>query len=261
MTFLKEVFSCKREQLTIRGNILKPETEGKLPTVILSHGFASNANDIKNYAAHFANDGYICVSFDFCGSGRSKSDGDSVDMTLSSEKKDLSTIIDYVKQLDEVDEDHLILAGCSQGGLVSALVAAEREDEIEKLILYYPAFCIPDHAKRGKILGASFDPNNIPETFKVFLMTFGGDYIREAQSLDVYKAACTYKKSVLICHGTKDTIVSLDYAYRAQEEYPNAKLVTIKNGDHGFNIIGFKRAMAATDDFLANQLTMDVEAR
>lgn len=73
----------------------------------------------------------------------------SLEMTVLTEKEDLSTVLDYVKNQPFVDSNHIFLMGCSQGGFVSALLAAERENEIEKLILNYPALCICDDCRKG----------------------------------------------------------------------------------------------------------------
>jgi len=75
----------------------------------------------------------------------------------------------------------------------------------------------------------------------------GAKYALDAQNLDPYKEIRTYKKPVLICHGKADRSVDLSYALRAEREYPNAKLVAIPHGDHGFLFHGFKTAMAILD--------------
>lgn len=79
----------------------------------------------------------------------SKSDGKFKDMSLDTEKQDLLCVIDYVARLVYVDSSTLILAVESQGGFVSCMVAAERS--IDKLILLYPALCIPDDARKGYV--------------------------------------------------------------------------------------------------------------
>ena len=68
-------------------------------------------------------------------SGSGKSTGSSLGMSVLTEKADLLNVLDYVKGLDYVDPTRITLAGCSQGGLVSALAAAEREAEVERLVL------------------------------------------------------------------------------------------------------------------------------
>lgn len=129
--------------------------------MIVSHGFASCTRDTKKYARVFADEGFAAVCFDFCMSGSGRSTGSSLGMSVLTEKADLFNVLDYVKGLDYVDPARITLAGCSQGGLVSALAAAEQESEVERLVLYYPALCIPDDARRGHMINAKFDPDRV----------------------------------------------------------------------------------------------------
>lgn len=163
-------FEIDSQGCKLRGFILRPQRAGRLPAVIVSHGFGSCTRDTKKYARVFADEGFAAVCFDFCMSGSGKSSGSSLGMSVLTEKTDLLNVLDYVKRLDFVDPDHITLAGCSQGGLVSALAAAEREAEVERLVLYYPALCIPDDARRGQMINAKFDPDHVPEQFRALFI-------------------------------------------------------------------------------------------
>lgn len=103
----------------------------------------------------------------------SKSDGKFRDMSLETEKRDLLCVMDYVARLKYVNSSKLILVGESQGGVVSCMVAAERS--VDKLILLYPALCIPDDARKGKMLFMQFNPENIEDTLKCKLFRFSPD--------------------------------------------------------------------------------------
>ena len=46
-------FSCRRDELSIRGYIFRKET-GTLPAVILSHGFMANQRMVRHYAEFLA---------------------------------------------------------------------------------------------------------------------------------------------------------------------------------------------------------------
>lgn len=52
-----------------------------------------------------------------------------------------------LKKESFVDTDHIFLLGASQGGMVSAITAAEHTKEIRGLMLLYPAFVLVDDAK------------------------------------------------------------------------------------------------------------------
>lgn len=248
----RTAFEIDSQGCRLRGFILKPEKTGRLPTVIVSHGFGSCTRDTKKYARVFVEEGFAAVCFDFCMSGSGKSSGSSLGMSVLTEKTDLLNVLDYVITLDFVDPDHITLAGCSQGGLVSALAAAERESEVERLVLYYPALCIPDDARRGQMINAKFDPDQVPDQFRALFVRLGAKYALDAQGLDPYREICGFSKPVLIVHGTRDKLVDIRYSRRACEGYPDCRLVEVK-GDHGFIFSGFAAGRAATIEFLRSQ--------
>lgn len=226
----------------------------KLPIIIISHEFGLSMHSTARYAKRLVSNNYHIFIYDFCGSGSPfcKSKGlDSTQMSVLTKVEDLKSVIDYVSMLDIVDENHIILFGCSQGGLVSAITAAQMEEKIEKLILYYPALCIPDDARRGSMLGKSIDINNVPEKFKAIgYVTLGAKYVEDARNLDPWNEICSYTKPVLLCHGTSDGIVKICYARKAAEQYKNCKLVEINGAHHIFPIKGIKQAISETKRFI-----------
>jgi pimeloyl-ACP methyl ester carboxylesterase len=125
--------------------------------------------------------------------------------------------------------------GGSQGGFVSALFAANHPELVEKLVLFFPALCIPDDARAGKMMLAQFDPNNIPEVLHCGPMKLGRCYPADVMNLGPYEEIAPYEGQVLIVHGTKDNIVDLEYSKRAQKAYKNARLEIIRDGAHGFS--------------------------
>lgn len=247
--FAKKRFKINSQGYNLRGYILRPEGEGKLPVVIVSHGFASSTLNTNSYAMTFVEEGYVAICYDFCMSGSGISGGPSTNMSVLTEKEDLSNVVDFVKTLDYVDKNRICLAGCSQGGLVTALLAAEREDDIERIFLYYPALCIPNDARRGQMITAKFDPENVPNKFRALFVRLGSKYALDAKELDPYKEICKFKKPVLIVHGKQDKLVNIYYSRRAKMQYPNCKLVEV-NGDHGFIKFGFRAGKKATKEYL-----------
>jgi len=226
-------FTCQRDTLKIRGKIFGIEKQPK-PVIILSHGFLANMKTVEEYALLLAKK-YVTVIFDFCGGGlHSKSSGKSQDMTIFTEKEDLLSVISYIKQQPFVDPKHITLMGCSQGGVVSALAAKELGKDIEKMILLYPALCIPDDARKGKMMFYTFDPDNIPDLLGRFPMKLSGDYARTVINLDIYQAITGYKGPVLYLHGDKDDIVDISYARKGHKCFPKCEYHEIKKGGHGF---------------------------
>lgn len=213
-------FSCERDGLTIRGTEYKPQGEN-LPIAIVSHGFMAFQDTVRQYTEALAEMGYVAYCFDFCGGSvvKGKSDGKTTEMSVLTEVSDLETVIDYAKGQAYTDENHILLMGCSQGGFVSAITAAKGKHRIEKLILFYPALCIPDDARAGKMMLAKFDPNNIPELVNCGPMKLGRCYVSDVIGMNPYEEIKDFAGDVLIVHGTKDDIVKLEYSQKAYETY------------------------------------------
>ena len=169
-----------------------------------------------------------------------KSDGKTTDMSVLTEVSDLCAVIEYAKELDYTDSTKILLMGCSQGGFVSALTAAKLKNEIGKLVLFYPALCIPDDAKAGKMLWAKFNPQNIPEIVECGPMKLGRCYIADVVNMNPFDEIKGYEGDVLIVHGTADEIVANHYAeeaeiiYRAREQ-GSVQLHFIEGGQHTFS--------------------------
>ncbi len=149
--------------------------------------------------------------------------------------------------------------GCSQGGFVSALTAAKRKEQVSQLVLFYPALCIPDDARAGKMMFARFDPHNVPERFNCGPMRLGRCYVTDVLDMDPFAEITPYPGPVLIVHGTDDSIVHPDYSQRAFEAYskrcaPGASvcLEMIEGGAHGFSRKHDVLALEKLDSFLQN---------
>ena len=244
-------FSCQRDGLTVRGLEFRGPGEN-LPIVIVSHGFLANYGTTKGYAAQLARWGYAAYCFDFgggCVIGRS--DGRTEDMTVLTEVEDLLAVIGYARTVPGNDAARLSLVGCSQGGLVSALTAARLGERVERLALFYPALCIPDDARAGKMMFYKFDPADPPETLTGGPIRLGRGYALSVRDLDVMAEIAKYPGPVLILHGTEDRVVAPAYAGRAREAYDAAvprrcQLALLEGAGHGFD----RRADGAALDIL-----------
>ncbi len=233
-------FQCTREGLTIRGTEYRGEGDN-LPVAIVCHGFMAWQDSVRQYAKLLASMGYAAYCFDFNGGSvmKGKSDGKTTDMSVLTEVKDLEEVIAYTRSLPYT-ADTLLLMGCSQGGFVSALVAAKHPELVSKLVLFYPALCIPDDIRAGRMMMTKFDPKNIPERINCGPMKVGRCYAADVIDMDAFEAIKPYAGPVLIVHGTKDKIVHPDYAHRAVETYeqtaPNrVQLHMIQDGAHSFS--------------------------
>ncbi|MCD8326567.1 MAG: alpha/beta hydrolase [Lachnospiraceae bacterium] len=257
-------FTCKRENLRIEGMECYPENtreNEKFPAVILSHGFTGNYTDVLSFCRKFAAYGYAAFCFSFCGGGRkgqnpeTASEGDSRDMSLGTEVADLLSVVEYVKKSVYVIPEEIILVGFSQGGLVSGLAAAKPGSDIKKLIMVFPALRIPDHARRGRLGGASYDPFHVPEEIQCPVTVLGRQFHEEASRMDPFLELAPYKGPVLILQGTEDKVVNNSYAIRAKENYEpgQCELQLIQRMGHGYDERQEESLFASMRQFLADR--------
>lgn len=257
MNIQKRPFTCSRDRFSIRGVEYKCENNNRTP-VIMSHAFLSNQKIMKKYAQALALEGYVVFTYDFCGGALlGKSGGKFSDMSIDTEKGDLKAVIAYVETLSYVDGEKLILVGASQGGFVSCLVSSEYQDRISKLILLYPALCIPDNAREGKMLMVRFDPQRIEETLKSRPFHFSAKYPRSAIDINIFDEIRKIKIPMLIIHGSADKIVDVRYAKEAIDAAvdPASSLVILEDAGHGFNKKQFQEAIGHIIEYLKSEDT------
>ncbi len=246
-----EEFTCQRDDLMIRGLAYIPDGDN-LPIMIVSHGFLANYETTKKYAEWFAKRGYASFCFDFNGGGVGcKSEGKSLDMSVLTEAADLRAVIAYAQGREETDASDVTLMGASQGGFVSAMVAAEDAGIVRQLILFYPAFSIPDDARAGRMVAGTFDPHNIPEKLPCDYMELGRCYAADVMDIHFEDMIKPYRGPVLIVHGAQDSIVNVSYSEQADQVYENATLHIIPEGGHGFADEKIdQQALAYVDEFI-----------
>lgn len=237
-------FECRRDGLNIRGTEYRPDGRD-LPIAVVCHGFMAFQDTVRQYAKALAGLGYLSYCFDFSGGCviKGKSEGKTTDMSVLTEVKDLEAVLEYAGSRPYADPGKVLLMGCSQGGFVSAMTAAKPDSAVSKLVLFYPALCIPDDARAGKMMFAKFDPANVPDLIRCGPMKLGSRYVTDVLNMDPYEEIKGYSGDVLIVHGTKDKIVRLDYSQRAYQLYRDnaaggnskVELHVIEGGSHGFS--------------------------
>ena len=234
-------FSCYRDGLKINGTLFLPKTRKneKLPIAIVCHEFMANQLFSFPYAKALAGIGFAAFCFDFCGGGLvSTSWGSRRDMSVLTEISDLKAVIRFAQSLSNTDESELLLVGCSQGGLVAALTAAQMPETVNGLVLLYPALCIPDAARGGEMLWLKFDPSHIPEKMHAGPMPLGRRYAADVMNMDAFRQIAGYSGKVLLLHGDRDALVDISYAEKAESVYQAAgadvRFVVIPGGKHIF---------------------------
>lgn len=218
----------------------EPEGTKKYPVVIFSHGYNGHKSDFDISASYLAENGTgaLCLTFSG-GSTRDESGFATTDMTLFTEEEDLLAALDAVRGMERADTEQIYLFGASQGGLVSAMAAEDRKEDIAGLILLYPALCIADDWRRRYPEEAE-----IPETTELWDMKMGREFFLAIRDFHVFDRIGGFDKNVLIMHGTEDEIVPAAYSRKAAKLYPSARLEEFAGEPHGFSENGNRRMEA-----------------
>mgnify|MGYP003292460858 FL=1 len=220
--------------------------KGKMPVAIIAHGFNGTHHFGRNYFETLNKLGYQVYTFDFaCGSVNSRSDNNTMNMSILDEQSDLEAIVRYFKQQPDVDASRIVLIGESQGGLVSALTAASMPKDISRTILIFPALCIPDN-------WTARYPNlsDIPDTTRLWNVPMGRRFFTEVRDINVFERIGKYKRPVLIVQGDKDPVVSMKDSERAVKIYKDARLHVIPGAGHGFKPKEFEESLQQITLFL-----------
>ena len=229
----------ERDDKRIYGVLYLPEgasADAPRSAVICSHILAGSHVNSGRYARELASRGFVGFAFDFCGGSEQsrstyKATGHPVkttDHTIKTEAADLSAVLDAVRALPEVDERNVFLFGQSQGGAVSAMVAAARPDDVVGLILLYPAFVIHDLAV--EMFGT---PENAPDSY-FLAVDLGRQYAVDAIEYDFYEHIGAFTGPVLMFQGTADHMEPKRFTDRAAEIYANVDYEVFEGVGHSF---------------------------
>ena len=220
----------------------------RVPAVILSHSYSLSHAAMRGYARSLAEKGMAAYCFDFCGGGsESQSDGSTDSMTVFTEVNDLKAVLATVRGLDVVHPDSVYLLGSSLGGLVSALVAEEKAEQVAGLILFYPAFNMADLVRQfgdlmngwgggmGGSWGGSWGDMGGSWGDMGGMFSMSQVFIDALKDYDVWQHIGTFPRPVTILHGSKDWLVPVSNSKKAVGLYPDATLHVIEGANHGFN--------------------------
>lgn len=233
------------------------ENTGRLPIVIILHGFAGNKTGphfiFVKLSRMLEKMGMASLRFDFAGSG--ESDGDFIDMTVLGELEDAKNMLDFARTLDFVDTDRISLVGLSMGGAVASMLASARKSNVHSLCLWAPA------GNMGEIVVNNFIGAGYPEYerkggYDIDGLTVGRKFVEEVAGLDIYQSAAGYDKRVLLIHGDKDEVVSIEASKKYLGYYgEKAGLKVVNGADHTFNRSEWEeQVLKATAEFLSTDV-------
>lgn len=221
---------------SLQGNVDRPAVEGKTcPVAIIAHGLTGHRSEahLMALADSLYAHGIAVVRFDFNGHG--ESEGEFVNMTLDNEVQDLLKIYDYVASLPWVDNTRIALAGHSQGGLVSGVVAGDLgAEKVKCLLLLAPAACIHTMASSGSMFGQSFDAE-LPDYIEFWGgRHLGKNYLLSARDMDVFGRTAKYEGPAYVLQGTNDSPELIADAKKYPTVMPNCEYLPLYGLTHCF---------------------------
>ena len=230
-----------------------PDGQKNYPLVIICHGFTANKEHLllKSLADDLEAAGIASIRFDFNGHG--KSEGDFQDMTVLNEIEDAKKVYEYASRLPEVK--NISIAGHSQGGVVSSMVAGQLgTKKIKAVALMAPAAVLRDDALRGNLMGVNYNAANPPEYVEIFTphgsYKVGRNYIQTAQILPIYETAEKFTGAALMIHGTGDVIVPYTYSLSYKKIFKRGEVKLLDDADHSFIGEESRTAKIATEFFV-----------
>ena len=253
-------FSTFRDGLKIGGYVYTPNgLPGKKPAVILCTGLDGTWADTKPYAEAATTLGLVSCCFDFCGGpdeeSQSLSGGTKADNSVLTEIEDLGAVYNAIVARDDVDPNKIFLMGGSQGGLVTALYAADNPSDVMALGLMFPAFNLPDLVRTyASLIPGGID--NMTEPVSLYGHKFYPKYVKALYNLYPFDVIGNYKGPVLIMHGNQDDLVPITTSEKALEKYEDAMLIPITNQGHGFDEASTALAIQNLENFLKEQLNI-----
>ncbi len=246
----------KRDGLTLRGELLKPDSE-KCPVAIIFHGLMSSIGQTDDHifvkiAKALYDKGIATVRFDFHGHG--ESDGKFSDMTVYGEILDAVKILEYTRSLDFATEIYIV--GHSQGGLVGGMIAGYYREVIDRLVLLAPAATIKTDALKGSCFGQMYDTYIVPKSVTMYntykeRFDLGEPYYKTAKTLPVFDTTSMFKGETLIIHGSDDEAVNCIAATQYGECMPNAEVHILEGETHGLDKFSLDETVERIANFLS----------
>jgi uncharacterized protein len=212
--------------------------------VVLVHGGGVTREEggfFTRLARGLGEAGIANLRFDLRGHG--DSEGRQEELTLSAILNDIRVALAHLREA--TGATHASLLGQSFGGGICAYYAAKRHEEVDRLVLLCPQFNYKRRTIDGRVywkddrLDDEVARQLTDRGYIDFTPTFkhGRAILNEVFWLQPHTVLGEISAPTLIVHGTKDTLVPIEYSYEALGQF-NAphRLVEIDGAQHGFAV-------------------------
>lgn len=222
-----------RDQLPLEIELEFPEEKkDSYPLFIVMHGFCGNKEEalIDGMARMMREEGFATLRPDMYGHG--KSGGEFRELTVLKWISDALFLIDYARSQKQFSR--IYLGGHSLGGLTAVMAAAMEKDRIAGVLGLAPALSMPERARKGILMGRTFDPDRVPEEFVIWERILSGNYVRVAQTIYPEQYLKAYAGPLLFVHGDQDEIVPLESSRNMLQHCKEGELAVVAGANHDF---------------------------
>lgn len=248
-----KVVNLEVDGIRIAGQLYLPGGLAPYPAVIICHGIPARIQDPADsgyplLAERVCRAGFAVMLFNFRGAGASGGNFDILGWT-----RDLSTVVDYLWTLPEIDKSRLALLGFSGGAAVSVYVAAQDSRIAAVAACACPAeFSFPKEQSPailkhfrsvGIIKDASFPPD-LAQWLDGFRQVGAINYV-----------AGIAPRPLLLVHGSADDVVPVDHARKLYARAGDPKRLVIIDGA-GHRLRLDNRTMATVIEWLKSAFSV-----
>lgn len=236
---MKKIFFKTKDGLKLCGIWHFPE-KPTAKAIVLAHGLTVDKDEegiFPELADLLKANGFTVLRFDFRGHG--ESEGKSINTTIKGEVTDVDATVKLVKENGYKDVG---LLGASVGGGITSLYTANNQKELKCLCLWYPClnynhtFLNPitdwlKNRRKGMVADLkSKEWTTVGSSKKVY----GKKLFDDMAKFYPYKSLLKISIPTIIIQGTNDKYVPYEDAKRYVKNLKNGVLITLKNGEHGF---------------------------
>ncbi len=236
----EKVFFQTSDGLKLCG-ILSTSKNPTQACIVLCHGITVDKEEdgiFTDLAKKLADTGFAVFRFDFRGHG--ESEGNSVDMTVKGEVKDLEEAVKFLQQKGY--KEFGILGASFAGGAVS-LFTSEYPGLVKALVFWNPVIDYESLRNPTTEWTKKYWGKGVFDRVERFGFTeigsrrfkVGRKLINEIKTLKPWSELLKTDIPVLFVHGDKDSYVPIKDSIKYSSLIKNAKLEIIHGAEHGFH--------------------------
>ncbi len=235
-----KIYFKNTEEIKLCGILTLPSQKTKT-CIVLCHGITVDKEEdgiFTKLAKDLSSNGFAVFRFDFRGHG--ESEGNSKDMTIEGEEKDIEAAFSYLKS-----------RGFSKFGMVSAsfaggatcLFLSKHKNLVSALVLWNALIDYGSKINTETEWGKKYWGKPAYDRAEEFGFTeigssnfkVGFRLMEEVNTLKPWEKLLEINTPILFVHGSKDTYVPYNDSVKYSKMVKNGALITIEDSEHGFH--------------------------